>query len=72
MSFSNYGQFSVLFVLHMTLFGIERRSDCHRWDTSAGLNLSQEMPTSAVNDALITIKKEFFALHIRTCLAELK
>ena len=28
-------------------------------DTSAGLIFSQEMPTSAVNDALIPIKKAF-------------
>ena len=28
-------------------------------DTSAGFILSQEMPTSAVNDALIPVKKAF-------------
>ena len=35
---------------------------------SAGLILSQEMPTSAVNDALIQGKKAFWALHFRNCL----
>ena len=38
-------------------------------DTSAGLILSQEMPATAVNDALIPIKKPFFALHFENCLA---
>ena len=38
-------------------------------DTSAGLILSQEMPTRAVDDALIPVKKAFWALHFRNCLA---
>ena len=42
---------------------------CPSEDTSAGLILFQEMPASAVNDALIPEKKAFFALHFRNCLA---
>ena len=49
----------------------ELREDiqCPSEDTSAGLILSQEMPASAVDDALIPIKKAFFALRFRICLA---
>ena len=32
-------------------------------DTSAGFIFFQEMPASAINDALIPVKKAFFALH---------
>ena len=39
---------------------------------SAGFTFFQEMPTSAVSDALIQIKKAFFALRFRNCLAQLK
>ena len=47
---------------------------CPSEDTSAGLVLSQEMPASAVDDALtlIPVKKAFFALHFKHCLAYLK
>ena len=38
---------------------------------SAGFTFFQEMPTSAVNDALIPVKA-FFALHYRIRLAQLK
>ena len=37
---------------------------------SAGFVFSQEMPASAINDALIP--KAFFALLVRICLAQLK
>ena len=36
---------------------------CPLKDTSAGFTFFQEMPTNAVNDALIPVKKSFFALH---------
>ena len=36
---------------------------------SAGFTLFQEVPASAVDDALILVKKAFFALHFRNCLA---
>ena len=36
---------------------------------SAGFTFSQEMSTSAINYALIPIKKAFFALHLRNCFA---
>ena len=52
----------------MTKFGIERRIQLPSADTSAGC-ISQEMPTSAVDDALIPVKKAFWALHFRSCLA---
>ena len=42
---------------------------CPSEDTSTGLILSQEMPASAVNDALIPVKTAFFALHFGKCLA---
>ena len=41
-------------------------------DTSTGLIVSQEMPASAMNDALIPVKKAFFALHLWICVAQLK
>ena len=44
---------------------------CPSKDTSAGLILCKEMPASAVNDALIPVKKAFFALHFRNCFAQL-
>ena len=45
---------------------------CPSEATSAGLILFQEMPASAVDDASIPVKKAFFALHFRNCLAQLK
>ena len=36
---------------------------------SAGLILSQEMHTSAINDALIPVQKAFWALHFWNCFA---
>ena len=42
---------------------------CPSEDASAGLILSQEMPASAVNDALIPVKKAFSTLPFRNCLA---
>ena len=42
---------------------------CPSENTSAGLILSQEMPASAVDDALIPVKKALFALHFRNCVA---
>ena len=38
---------------------------------SAGLTFFQEMPTSATDDALIPVKKAFFALCFRICLARI-
>ena len=37
--------------------------------TSARFIISQAMPTSAVDDALIPVEKAFWALHFRNCLA---
>ena len=39
---------------------------------SAGFTFFQEMPTSAVNDDMIPVKKAFFALHFGNRLAYLK
>ena len=39
---------------------------------SAGFTFFQEMPASATKDALIPIKKAFFALRFRICLARLR
>ena len=39
---------------------------------SAGFTFFQELPASAINDASISVKKAFFALHFRICLAQLK
>ena len=81
-SFLNYWQskvFSLFFILFMTIaMRLPFLSDIV-WDgeniqlpsvdTSAGLILSQELPASAVKDALMPVKKAFFALHFRNCLA---
>ena len=56
----------------MTKFGIEKKIQCPSKATSTGLILSQEMPVSAVNDALIPVKKAFFALRFRVCLEQFK
>ena len=45
---------------------------CPSEETSAGLFFSHEMPASAVDGALIPVKKAFFALRFRVCLAQLK
>ena len=39
---------------------------------SAFFTFFQEMPASAIDDALIPVKKAFFALRLRICLAQLK
>ena len=55
----------------MTWFRSKRISNCHRWIRRLEL-FSQEMPTSVINDALIPVKKAFWALYFRNCLAQLK
>ena len=45
---------------------------CPLNDATAGFTFFQEVSASAINDALIPVKKAFFALRFRICLAQLK
>ena len=49
-----------------------KKVQCPLKDASAGFTFFQEVPVSAINDALVPLKKAFFALHFRNCLAQLK
>ena len=48
-----------------------KKVQCPLKDASAGFTFFQEVPVSAINDALVPVKKAFFALHFRNCLAQL-
>ena len=49
-----------------------KKVQCTLNGASAGFTFFQEVPASAINDALISVKKAFFALHFGICLAQLK